>query len=616
MDVYNFLRKVQLFKDLPDKDLEELCRNVKEEKLPANSILFTEGEIGDRAYVIISGEIEITKESGGREVLLATKYSGDVIGEMSLLEQSPRFASGRTLTECTLITISHKNLESLMDTNPSVARVLLSMITTRLRSTELVLQQSEKMAQLGTLTAGIAHELNNPSSAVQRGSEQLQTSIVYFQQIYQEFYSLEFTKANWEKVEELRVLAKNKSATPDDLDSIGRSDQEEAVEEWLQNNQIENGWEFAPVLVSLGFQPGDLERLKVDFPGDKLSAAIRWVCILFNIQSLLEEIRQGTSRISEIIKSLKSYVYLDQAKVQMVDIHESLDNTLVMLRGKLKNSIELQRNYAVDLPKVQAFGSELNQVWTNLIDNAADAMSGKGSLTIKTYQQKDWVFVEFVDSGPGIPKEIQHKLFDPFFTTKAVGKGTGLGLNISFNIIQKHKGSITVSSKPGKTCFTVRLPINFEESKNAISPLPVLPEISNEKMFKILDSSHTVAIVGISDRETSTSNSVANFLQKQGFKIVPVNPNYDQVLGEKVYPDLLSIPIPIDIVLVFRQSIFVPEIIEQSLQIKSKVVWLQEGILANATDIESVREAGIELVMDTCIRKTYNRLMNTEKPSE
>ena len=616
MDIYNFLRKVPLFSDLPDKDLEQLCNNVSEEKLLADSILFTEGEIGDKAFVIISGEIEITKESGGRNVLLATKYSGDVIGEMSLLEQSPRFASGRTLTECSVIIISHKNLESLMDSNPSVARVLLSMITSRLRSTELVLQQSEKMAQLGTLTAGIAHELNNPSSAVQRGSEQLQTSIDLFQQIYQQFFLLGFSKENWDKVEALQELAKNKASKPDDLDSLGRSDQEEAVEEWLQNNQIDNGWEFAPVLVSMGYRPEELNALQKEFPGAKLSAAIRRVCILFNIHSLLEEIRQGTARISEIVKSLKSYVYLDQAQVQMIDVHESLDNTLVMLRGKLKTGIDLERNYADGLPKIQAYGSELNQVWTNLIDNAADAMDGKGTLVIKTYREKDWILVEFVDSGPGIPKEIQHKLFDPFFTTKPVGKGTGLGLNISFNIIQKHKGSITVSSKPGKTCFTVRLPINFEEISSTVTALPVLPEIKDEELHDILLTNNTVAVIGISDRETAISNSVSSYLQKQGYKIIPVNPNYDQILGEKVYADLSSIPTSVDIVLVFRQSKYVPEIIKQAAQIKANVVWLQEGIVASPTDIEIAREAGLDLIMDTCMRKTHKRLLNPEGLTE
>lgn len=615
MDTYNFLRKVPLFSDLPDKDLEQLCRNVTEDRVPADSILFTEGEIGDKAYVIVSGEIEITKESGGRMVLLATKYSGDVIGEMSLLEQSPRFASGRTLTESTLIMISHKNLENLMDTNPSVARVLLSMITSRLRSTELVLQQSEKMAQLGTLTAGITHELNNPSAAVQRGAEQLQSSVELFQQIYQEFFSLGYNHENWGKVEALRELAKDKASKPDDLDSLGRSDREEELEEWLQDHQIENGWEYAPVLVSLGYGPEELEGLKQDFPGARLSAAIRWVCILFNMHSLLEEIRQGTSRISEIIKSLKSYVYLDQAKVQRIDVHESLDNTLVMLRGKLKTGILLERNYADGLPKIQAFGSELNQVWTNLIDNAADAMEGKGTLTIKTYREKDWILVEFVDSGPGIPKNIQQKLFDPFFTTKPVGKGTGLGLNISFNIIQKHKGTILVSSKPGRTCFTVRLPVNFEEIGSVIRPLPVLPVTGDEKLREILLSYHTVAVLGLSDRKNTTSNSVSNYLQKQGYKIVPVNPNHQQVLGEKAYPDLPAIPFPVDIVLVFRQNKFIPEIINRSIQIKTKVVWLQEGILADPLEIENTREAGIELIMDTCMRETHKRLMRPENLS-
>jgi signal transduction histidine kinase/predicted CoA-binding protein len=613
MDVYEFLRKVPLFSDLSDTDLEKLCSEVTEDHLPPDTILFTEGEIGNKAYVIISGEIEITKESGDRNVLLATKYSGDVIGEMSLLEQSPRFASGRTLTESTLITISHKNLESLMDTNPSVARVLLSMITSRLRSTELVLQHSEKMAQLGTLTAGIAHELNNPSSAVQRGSEQLTSSLDLAQNIYKELFLLGLTEPNWDTLNSLQEQAMSKAAKPDDLDSMGRSDQEEDVEEWLQNNQVENGWEYAPALVNLGLNSDNLDELLEEFSQSKLLPVIRYICTLFTIYSLLEEIRQGTTRISEIVKSLKSYVYLDQAQVQMIDVHESIDNTLVMLRGKIKAGIELKRNYAKDLPKIQAYGSELNQVWTNLIDNAADAMEGKGTLTINTYRDNDWIIAEFMDSGPGIPKEIQHKLFDPFFTTKPVGKGTGLGLNISFNIIQKHKGSITVSSKPGKTCFRVRLPINFEEIRSTETALPVLPEIGDEKLREILKTAHTIGVVGISGNEKATSNSVSAYLQKKGYKIIPVNPNYDEILGEKVFSDLQSVPIPIDVVLVFRQSKYVHEIINQSILINAKTVWLQEGILADANGSEIAKDAGINLIMDTCMRKTHKRLFDTER---
>jgi signal transduction histidine kinase len=184
---------------------------------------------------------------------------------------------------------------------------------------------------------------------------------------------------------------------------------------------------------------------------------------LFTMFSLLEEINQGTSRISEIVKSLKSYVYLDQALVQEVDIHEGLDNTLVILRSKLKTGISLERHYAENLPRVMAYGSELNQVWTNLIDNAIDALDGRGKIRIITKKMDDGVLVEIEDSGLGIPEEVQQNLFSPFFTTKPLGKGTGLGLNISFNIIQKHKGEIKVSSRPGETRFSVHLPVNFEQ---------------------------------------------------------------------------------------------------------------------------------------------------------
>jgi signal transduction histidine kinase len=461
--VFDFLKKVPLFADLPDNDLDRLCAVVVEERISADDTLFTEGEIGNRAYVIMDGEVDILKESGGRMVYLATRRVGDVIGEMSLLDQAPRFASGRARTDCRLLSISHKNLEHLLDTSPSAARGMLSTITNRLRSTELVLRQSEKMAQLGTLTAGIAHELNNPASAARRGSEHLSNAIQYFQQTFRKFHEMGFSNQQWEKATELQDYAFQRAKKPVDLDSLGRSDLEEEIENWLDLREIENSWEHSPILANLGYQTRDLEKLEATFPGPKLVVALRWLCTLFTIYSLLEEINQGTTRIGEIVKSLKSYVYLDQAPVQLIDLHEGLDSTLVMLRSKLKGGITVERHYAHDLPKIMAYGSELNQVWTNIIDNAVDAMDGKGVLTIDTRTSDDWVFVEIADSGPGIPEDVQQYLFSPFFTTKPVGKGTGLGLNISFNIIQKHQGTIDVTSRPGRTCFTVRLPVDFEK---------------------------------------------------------------------------------------------------------------------------------------------------------
>ena len=227
--MFDFLKKIPLFADLPDDDLYRLCEMAVEELIPVDETLFTEGEIGDKAYVIMSGEVDILKESGGRTVLLASRRAGEVIGEMSLLDQTPRFASGIAKTACKVLAISHENLENLLDTSPSAARVMLSTITNRLRSTEIVLRQSEKMAQLGTLTAGIAHELNNPASAARRGAEHLQTSIELFEEAYQKFHALGFTDEQWSKAAELQEFAQKGASQPADLDSLGRSDREAKV---------------------------------------------------------------------------------------------------------------------------------------------------------------------------------------------------------------------------------------------------------------------------------------------------------------------------------------------------------------------------------------------------
>ena len=607
--MFDFLKKVPLFADLPADDLNRLCDMVDEEHILPGDVLFNEGEVGDKAYVIMSGVIDILKESGGRPVLLASRRAGEVIGEMSLLDQTPRFASGVAKTESDLLSISHENLENLLDTSPSAARVMLSTITNRLTSTEMVLRQSEKMAQLGTLTAGIAHELNNPASAARRGAQQLQSSIELFQQTYKKFHTLGFTDMQWDKTTELQEFAQIRAAQPDDLDSLGRGDREDEIEDWLEENQVENGWEHAPHLVSLGYQPTDLDELKHHFPADNLLVVVQWLGTLFTIFSVLEEIHQGTSRIGEIVKSLKSYVYLDQAPLQTVNLHEGIDNTLVMLRSKLKTGIILERHYADNIPKIQGYGSELNQVWTNIIDNAVDAMDGRGSITITSSLNGDWVFVEIEDSGPGIPEDVQEKLFSPFFTTKAMGKGTGLGLNISYNIIQKHSGEIKVFSRPGKTCFSVRLPINFEDVESGKANQLPQHSTSDAHLKDILTTAKDIAVIGISNRESAAAYSVPAYLKEQHYRIIPVNPKYDRVLGEKTYPDLLSLNEPVDVVLVFRRSDFVPEIVRQAIEIGAKVVWMQVGI-SHPDAAELAKDAGIDVVMDTCMRQIHQRLLS------
>jgi signal transduction histidine kinase len=324
-----------------------------------------------------------------------------------------------------------------------------------------MLRQSEKLATLGKLSAGMAHELNNPAAAAQRGAAQLQATFSHLQQTHLKLGELDLNDAQLESLLDLDHLARQRAKQPMDLEPLTRSDRESELEAWLDEQGVEDSWEVAPTLVSLGYDCDALNTLVASFTSSQFCAVIDWLSDTHIIYSLLEEIGQGAGRIAEIVKALKGYTYLDQAPIQTVNLHDGLDSTLVILRSKLKQGITVHREYAADLPRIQAYGSELNQVWTNIIDNAIDVLNGDGVITLRTRYDDDWAIVEIEDNGPGIPEAIQPNLFDPFFTTKPPGEGSGLGLNISHNIIvQKHKGRIDIQSQPGKTLFEVRLPLD------------------------------------------------------------------------------------------------------------------------------------------------------------
>jgi signal transduction histidine kinase len=326
---------------------------------------------------------------------------------------------------------------------------------------EVMLRQNEKLATLGKLSAGVAHELNTPASAAQRAVGQLQDSIFNLEQAEFGLGQLDLSTSHLKALEPHTQLVYQRVKEPILIDPLTRSDQEVEIETWLEENGVEDAWELAPTLVSIGYTPQKLTDLAQNFSGEKFQATVSLLCNLYTTRNLMEEIGQGMGRITEIVKALKSYTYLDQAPIQSIDIHKGLDDTLVILRSKIWEGILVHRDYAKDLPRINAFGSEVNQVWTNIIDNAIYALDGQGEIFIKTYQENSWVVVEIKYTGPGIPQEIQNKIFDPFFTTKPPGDGAGLGLNISHNIIvQKHKGKLTVDSRPGETCFTVKLPVN------------------------------------------------------------------------------------------------------------------------------------------------------------
>ena len=609
MSSYEFLKKVPIFSGLPDDDLARLCEMVDEVDLPAGEQLFAEGEMGEWAYIIEDGLLEILKNSGGRQVVLAVRGAGEVIGEMSLLESAPRMATVRARSNCRLIAISKEQLDRLMNTSPSVARTMLHTFVARLRSNEILLGQREKMAQLGTLTAGMAHELNNPAAAALRGSEQLTTSIQKLQLASLQLLDHQLPAKQIVLLEEYYQRAQDGALHPIDLEPMQRSDQEYILENWLDDHEIESAWEIAPNLVNAGYEEADLQRLSETFSSAALQPALEWLNATYNISSLLLEISAGARQISEIVQAMKTYVYLDQAPVQEVNIHEGLENTLVILRSKIKSGITIHREFTPNLPRIVAYGSELNQVWTNILDNAIDAMDGKGEITLRTRSEGEFVIIELEDNGPGIPAEIQDKIFSPFFTTKAVGKGTGLGLNISWNIIQRHAGEIKVTSHPGRTVFEVRLPVNFEKVKDGSTPMELYTQGDDATIRGILETTRTIAVVGISDRPELPSNSVPAYLQGQGYRIIPVNPNLTRVLDETAYPSLTAIPEPVDGVLIFRRSEAVPSVVEDAIQKRVKFVWMQEGIV-NEEAAARARDAGLKVVMNTCMRVQHKRLIS------
>ncbi len=325
------------------------------------------------------------------------------------------------------------------------------------RSAALI--QSEKLATLGRLSAGMAHELNNPAAAAKRGAALLEET---FSKTCAALLTLARSAQSPAEAARLAGLierAAGQMRTGERLDPLSRSDREEAIEDWLGEHGLGDAWEASGSLVDLGLEPADLDEIAATFDPAHLGTALTAVSEACNAYGLIAQIGHGSERISEIVGALKDYSYMDRAPVQDVNIHDGLDGTLVMLQAKLKQGVEVLRDYGADVPHIETLGSELNQVWTNLIDNAADAMNGSGRLSIRTRAADGGVAVEIGDDGAGIPAEVLSQVFDPFFTTKAPGKGTGLGLNIVFNMIRGTGGTVTVQSSPGNTVFRVWLPL-------------------------------------------------------------------------------------------------------------------------------------------------------------
>jgi signal transduction histidine kinase len=455
------VRALPLFASLTDEQLK--CVEGGEIiDVPAGTVFVAEGTRYPFFFVVLEGEVRISRTYDRQEVLMGVIKPGKYTGETTLLLDIPWMAMARVSKPTRLFQLTEDEFWHMMSNCRTVAREIFRTGANKVRNMEGYTQQREKLASLGTMAAGLAHELNNPAAAARRAAAHLQETSDKAQCLLCEL-SNTLSPENWQDLASAAQDGAARLATAPVLDHLERSDREETIANWLQARGVAASWELAPTFVSAGLDVAWLEELAAKLPASDHVNCLGWLEARLGLKLLVAQVEQSTNRIAELVKAVKSYSYMDQSPMQEIDIHDGLESTLTMLGHKLKN-VTLVRAYDRSVPHIMAYGSELNQVWTNLIDNAIHAVNGDGKICVGTCREDNQLVVEIVDNGAGIPKEVQSHMFEPFFTTKPVGSGTGLGLIISNRIVaDRHGGEIEFESKPGETRFKVRLPINGKQ---------------------------------------------------------------------------------------------------------------------------------------------------------
>ncbi|MDP9022306.1 MAG: ATP-binding protein [Actinomycetota bacterium] len=446
----DFLRQLPYFADLPEEELRTLSGNAPERQVPAGQALIEQGTPGEALYVVVEGEFDVVRHVDGRDVWIGRVARGDVLGEMALLEGRPRNASAKATVDSRVIEISEPAFRKLTE-HSSTALSMLHTVVGRMRELEARLRESEQQAAFGRIAAGLMHDLNNPAAAVQRSAGGIVDGVAALEQA-----AADLLASGASDVDLTLAPPGPPPPGPPPSDPLTRSDRAERLGTWLEHHGGEALWDDAATLVDAGWDLPALERATADVKDAHVRPLVRWLVARHNVRELADEIRTGAARISELVGAVKSHAYVGQTLVPDLDLNESIRQTLVVLRHRLRD-VEVDLHLG-ELPRIEAYGSELNQVWTNLIDNAIDAMEGSGRITISTRWDGERVVAEITDDGPGIPSQIRSRIFQPFFTTKPPGQGTGLGLHTVYNTVARHGGDIGLDSEPGRTTFTVRLP--------------------------------------------------------------------------------------------------------------------------------------------------------------
>jgi signal transduction histidine kinase len=443
------------FADLPQEQLEWFLAQTEELRLKAGDIYARQGDPANAMFVILEGQFQWRGELAG-EVAVFTNKLGDVTGALPFSRMQQFTVTGRAMTDGRVLKFPASSFPQLIQQMPELAKRLVGVMSDRIREATRFEQQRDRLAALGKLSAGLAHELNNPASAAKRAASQLRDILKRIKDASHELGRRDLTAQEKVQIENLESSIIHREQPP--LNPLEASDLEEQIDSLFQSHGQKDLWQLAADLARRGVKREALESLFANLGAETARAALVRLAALLEVAILLNEIESSTSRISDLVLAIKEYTFMDQAPVQNVDVVKTLENTLTILNHKLKRGIAVKREYQKIPLLVNSFGSELNQVWTNLIDNAIDAMSGQGELTVRTYRDDSCVVVEIGDNGPGISPQVKAHIFEPFFTTKPVGQGTGLGLDTVQRIVRKHRGNIQVSSVPGETRFQVFLP--------------------------------------------------------------------------------------------------------------------------------------------------------------
>ncbi|HVT58333.1 MAG TPA: ATP-binding protein [Thermoanaerobaculia bacterium] len=463
MSLIDDLRRVPVLAGLSEEQLGWLAANLREVRLAPGEAAVEEGAPADRMMVVLDGEIQLAREKGTADGRLGVIKTGDVSGMLPFSRMTHFTVSARAVVPSRVGFVEATLFPEMLRRIPELEPRLVGLLTDRVRESTRQDQQREKLMALGKLSAGLAHELNNPAAAVQRAASELGERLEALRQAAVALAGCSLQHDALSAALELRQAAASRQAQgPEPVDPVLQSDRESALEEWLEAHRVERAWIVAGTLASYGIVPADLEPLAARLPGDGVACLLVWLEAGLAADALLGELRAAARRISELVTAVKAYSHMDEGQGRTeIDVHRELDSALTMLAHKARaKGVAVERLYTPQLPRIEAFAGELNQVWTNLLDNAFDAVEQEGRVAIRTARENDRLLVEIRDDGPGVPPEIQARIWEPFFTTKAVGEGTGLGLDIALRIVvRRHGGTLTMSSVPGDTRFVVRLPL-------------------------------------------------------------------------------------------------------------------------------------------------------------